>query len=206
MRVFLVCYVLAAVFIYRLAALFLLDTEVIYLVIFSIVFLLAGVFAYAWFYILFSIPQRLAHRIDVIKDAIADRSIKTREDFSDEMSRFMVEFYNYSFFDIQYAAFKVKDSGIRFSSPLLEKSMDWEVTEEALRTNADAVRKGMVKIEDKAFNTFGLPVFFGDEYLGFFMVFTKSKFRKLHIQLLEDLENNYIDDQLLHIINISKSG
>ncbi|HRW21916.1 MAG TPA: hypothetical protein P5509_08085, partial [Bacteroidales bacterium] len=59
------------------------------------------------------------------------------------------------------------------------------------------------KFKDKDFNLhfYTIPVWFGNDYLGYMVVGVRNKLGRFFIGFLQDFENLFIDDQLLHIVN-----
>ena len=63
---------------------------------------------------------------------------------------------------------------------------------------------GKVEINGKKHFGYIIPIYFAEEWLGYFTVFTKNKLHKIFIDFLDNFEDDYIDDQLIHILRNSK--
>jgi hypothetical protein len=60
-----------------------------------------------------------------------------------------------------------------------------------------------IKIDDKNYHPYIIPIHFGEEWLGYFAVFSKSKLNKIYIEFLDNFEDDFIDDQLIHVLRNS---
>jgi hypothetical protein len=81
------------------------------------------IFVFSLFIIVISeIPRTLPRSFDIIKNKIANQEIKNTEDFSKELNTFLVSFFNYISFDIDFAAIQVKDNPIIFSNDSLKST------------------------------------------------------------------------------------
>ncbi len=198
--VFTITYVISSISVYVLLY-FLIDfiPSTIAIILSVIYFILALVLG-MYLHFLFSIPENLPGTYDDIKNSIASGDITKSSQFSDELSSFLIEFYNYSFFDIQYSAVNAVDSDLVCSSPLIKDIIDWIEIEEQTKSSSEVQKSIKVKIDRTIFHVSTIPIYFNDKYLGFFSVFTKQKLGMFRTKLLCDLENNYIDDQLMQVI------
>jgi len=206
LKVFTITYVLSCILIYWLMSFFIFRFNVTVLIIISLVFLILATLGWAFLYILFSIPQRLAESFDSIKNNISSGKISTIDGFADDICFFLVRFYNYSFFDVNYSAMKIAGNDIHFSSPLIKRALDWEKVEVEAGNSENVIDHKKIRFDNKNHNAYTVPVFFGERLLGFFTVFTSHKLGKLRLKLLSDLENFYIDDQLVHVLNMEKKS
>lgn len=204
LKVFTITYILSCVLIYWLLSFFLYELNVSILIIISLGLLVLATLGWAFLYILFSIPQRLAESFDSVKNDISSGKINTLDDFAGEICSFLVRFYNYSFFDIQYSAMKIAGKDIQFSSGLIAEALDWGKVENEAGDSENIIYHKKIRIDRKKQHSYTIPVYFGDRLLGFFSVFTPQKLGKLRLKLLSDLENFYIDDQLIHVINMEE--
>lgn len=184
---------------------FLFKFNVTALVIISLGFLILATLGWTFLYILFSIPQRLAGSFDLIKNNISSGKINTVIGFADEICFFLVRFHNYSFFDVNYSAMKIDGYDIHFSSPLIERALDWKKVEVEVGNSENIIDHKKVRFDNKKQHAYTVPVIFGDRLLGFFTVFTSHRLGKLRLKLLSDLENFYIDDQLVHVLNMEEN-
>ncbi|MFW5820335.1 MAG: hypothetical protein ACOCWA_03535 [Bacteroidota bacterium] len=204
LRVFTLSYTLSVIFIFWLLSFFLVKFDVIVLIISSLIFLILATLGWAYLHVLFSIPQRIAQSFDPIKNDISHGKISSTKDFAREICNFLVVFYNYSFFDIRYSAMKIGEKEIFFSADEIKESMDWHKVEQEISLNKEKVVHQKIWIDKNKFYPYSVPVIFGDQLLGFFTVFSSGRLGKQRLKLLSDLEDFYIDDQLVHVINMEK--
>ncbi len=204
LKVFTITYFLSCVLIYWLLSFFLYKLDVGILIIISLGLLVLATLGWAFLYILFSIPQRLAESFDSIKNDISSGKINQLDDFAEEVCSFLVRFYNYSFFDIHYSAMKIAGKDMHFSSELITEALDWRKVEDEAGNSENIIYHKKIQVDDKKLHSYTIPVYFGDRLLGFFSVFTPHSLGKLRLKLLSDLENFYIDDQLIHVINMEE--
>jgi hypothetical protein len=163
------------------------------------------IFVFSLFIIVISeIPRTLPRSFDIIKNKIANQEIKNTEDFSKELNTFLVSFFNYISFDIDFAAIQVKDNPIIFSNDSL-KSTEIELIKytEQSKNQTDPIVLNKIKIDDKNYHPYIIPIHFGEEWLGYFAVFSKSKLNKIYIEFLDNFEDDFIDDQLIHVLRNS---
>lgn len=205
LTVFTANYILACILLFWLLSFLFPYLGVVYIVLISIVYLLLATVIWAHLFILFSIPQRLAGSFDYIKNEIAWGRLNRAEDYAKEIADFLIKFYNYSFFDIAISAVKIKEKEIKFSTGGNKPSLNWDEIEEKIAKEDKILFHGKIKIEQKNYYAYTIPIYFGDDYLGFFSVFSPRKLGKLRLRLLSELENHFIDDQLVHILNFQKN-
>jgi len=169
-----------------------------YLVIVVLVFSLIQVISY--------IPANLAGSFDPVKNGIADGSISSSADLSKVLADFMCSFFNFAFFDIEYAMV-----GISGNEPLSSGSVD--IIEpgfkpddlEIMSRSLDKTTYFRKMETDSGFLHFYLiPMIFGDRRIGYIAVGTKQKLWNMFIQLLNEFENDYVDDQVIHILELQK--
>jgi hypothetical protein len=51
-----------------------------------------------------------------------------------------------------------------------------------------------------------IPIWFGERWLGTIGILTPFKLLKIFQRYLSEIENLYIDDQLLHVLNLHKAN
>lgn len=177
------------------------NTEFIIKVLGSFIFLFGGIFLWAFLIILFRFPQQMAGAFDPLKNKIASGIISNQEEFASHITTFLKEFFNYTFFDVEYSAFKTDKQKPVFSDKLISSWIDWEKTDTIAGKNPDIIFHGKIKNDRHKIYAYSTPVYFGDLYLGYFTVFTRQKLGKLRQKFLAELEENFIDDQLFHIMS-----
>ncbi|MFW5644895.1 MAG: hypothetical protein ACOCZL_03190, partial [Bacteroidota bacterium] len=195
LKVFTITYILSCVLIYWVVSFLLFEPDLTILIIVSLGFLMLAALGWAFLYVLFSIPQRLAENFDSIKNDISSGKITKRDTFADAICSFLVRFYNYSFFDVNYSAMRIKGDDIHFSAESIAEVLDWDQVTDSAGKSERIIVHNPILVDNKKQYTYTVPIHFGDKFLGFFSVFTSHKLGKLRLKLLY-LENFYIDDQL----------
>jgi len=175
-----------------------------YIILFiSIPYIILAVSIGAYLYVINYIPSNLAHDFDAIKNAIAGKEITTPEVFAEKLSVFICDFFNFAFFDIEYSFIKIQDSSVIYSNEKIEDEVT-DVLKEVLyttKTTQDIFFRGRSKIQGVTYYIYIIPVWFGGVWYGYIGVLTKQKLWKVYRTLLADFENNFIDDQLIHVLN-----
>jgi len=166
----------------------------------AIIYLVVAVILGSYLHVLSFIPVNIASSFDPIKDDVAMGKIKTEKEYADRVCRFMTGFFSFAFFDIHHCLVHI--NGFVLSSTFdQEKTLfDGDYLGKRSRTDQEVTHEGKLTIEDVTYNQYLVPVWFGGEWLGFITVYTKQTLRKPFRNILSDLENNFIDDQLIHII------
>lgn len=166
-------------------------------ILFALFWLILTVLVWAHLYILFNIPQSLAVEFDKIKNKLAAGEIDSNSTFQKLICDFLVRFYNYSLFDVTYAAVKLKASEPSFSDEKIENSFVWDNLEKQFpEKEAEQLKHGKIRVDGSPFYAYSTPVYFAKEYLGYFTVYSHGRLNKMNLRLLRDLENHYLDDQI----------
>lgn len=215
-QLFIVLYAIVAIIIYSVLLIFLFkilpdidwlnEMQKIFVYIFSsFVYIVCMLIIGSYLYVLFSIPIKLAKEFDVIKNDIASRRIKTSEEFSINLLKFINSFFDYTFFDIEYSFIQLKDKKIQYSFDLVDEYLNKNNLEFINKTALEKEEVFFVdkfKIDQVNWRLYVIPINFEEEYYGHIGVFSKSKLNRIYRQILNDFENNFIDDQLVNVINL----
>lgn len=168
----------------------------------SITFVIIG----SYFYLIVALPDRLSRNFDSIRNNIASGEIKSVDEFAKRVLDFVIKQFNFVFLDIEYAAMGITQTKEMFFNDDFPKDMFEDYLEffEKCSQTEEVIYLGYEKYEDKRAYKYLIPIYFGDNYLGFMMVITNKKLSPLFKGILADFENFYVDDQLLHVINLQK--
>jgi len=200
--VFTITYILSCLFLYGIFIYFATELHLLIQVFFSLGFLIGSILLWAFLYVLFSIPQKLAGSFDYIKNQISTGEISDSSKFALMLSAFLIKFFNFSFFDIHYAAVKTRGEEIVLSSAEIKSALNWQEIEKISEKSPELTKNGRIKINKLVFHAYTTPIFFNDEFLGFFTVFSKQRLGRLSTKFLTDFEENFIDDQLIQVSTI----
>jgi len=59
---------------------------------------------------------------------------------------------------------------------------------------------GKIIIDNSTYSGYAIPMYFGGEWLGYFAVFTTTKLNAIYLDFLDRFEDDYVDDQLVHVL------
>lgn len=200
LTVFTVTYLFSSILLFWLLCLMLNSFQPVIIVLAALFYFLTAILLWSYLYVLFSIPQRVTRNFDRIKNDIASGKIGSAEEFANRLCLFLVDFYNYSFFDIEMASVKIINNKPCFSSQEMKECFDWDELEKEVMKIGEQIIHKKVKARNFKYFSCTTPIIFSDEYLGLFTVLTSRRLGNLMQKLLTDLENDFIDDQLVHIL------
>ena len=186
------------VILYILIELFSLNWFITFFVI--IIYLILAVILGSFLHVLSFIPVNIASSFDPIKDDVANGNIKTSEQFSDRICKFITGFFSFTFFDIVHCLINVNGQTISSTFDQGKTKYDDDYLGTRSRETHEVIHEGKITIDDVKYNQYLVPIWFGGEWLGFFTVYTRNTLKKPFRNVLSDLENNFIDDQLIHIL------
>ena len=172
------------------------------IIIVTIVYLVLVVLGYSFIHVISYIPSNLAGAFDPIQNAIADGSIQSAQELANELSSFMVTFFNFAFFDIEYALVKIKDDKGFWPAEKDPGEAGLNIRELDKRNEAvtETVYVGKLKRKDWNGHLYLIPMIFGEENLGYIAVVTRHRLWKIFRQLLTEFEDHFVDDQVVHIL------
>jgi hypothetical protein len=147
------------------------------------------------------IPFNLATAFDPIKNDIAAGKISTMEQLGERITAFTVEFYNFSFLDISHAYLQTKGSGIlgHEKSSQIDALLDELKMLEKSRELEEITRAGTVTLPDRDYHLYILPIWFGDQWLGYMALLSERKISHFFQRFLMEYEENFLDDQVMHL-------
>jgi len=174
---------------------------IIVTLVFTIIYLLCG----AVLYVLFRIPYQLQYCFDDIKNRIANGSLATLDELERELSAFIIQFFNFVFFDIEECAIRIKNRKIYLSSGVLQGLVNYDKMSTMAAETQKSIKLGKIKSGTKKYHALLLPIWFGEEWYGYILVFSKTRFIPFTREILEDFENNFIDDQLMHVHRMERT-
>jgi hypothetical protein len=172
------------------------------IILVAIVYLVIVVLGYSFIHVVSYIPSNLAGAFDPIQNAIADGSIQTAGDMARDLSAFMVTFFNFAFFDIEYALVKIKNDKAAWPAEKDPGEMGLNMADLDKRneTESETIYVGKIKFQERAGYLYLTPMIFGEENLGYIAVVTRHRLWKIFRQLLTEFEDHFVDDQVVHIL------
>ncbi|NLA24970.1 MAG: hypothetical protein GX879_08395 [Bacteroidales bacterium] len=172
-----------------------------------LLFIILCTLAGSYLYVISVIPLKLVEAFDSIRNKIAAQEIKGIEQFANEINKFTTEFFNFRFFDIRHSIFVIKNIENTFLSADLSLSDVNNINElwKISQKQEEIYEIGYININNEKLYALLIPIWFGNEHLGMMTVYVKQKPGKFFMGLIRDYEELFIDDQLLHIINLNRN-
>lgn len=151
------------------------------------------------------IPNRLAAEFDPIKNDIATGAIKNQEELAMRLSDFVTHFFNFTFLDIAHAFLYTDKTGLVSCEelPKTRSAMEEADMLEKSKTLKEIHHAGKLTMGKEEFHLYILPIWLGDQWLGYMGLMSKRRIGKYFQKFLMDFENNYLDDQLMLVKRIS---
>ena len=171
---------------------------------------IAGVIGGGILSVYFDLPS-ISVEFDEIKNDIAKKIIKSPEEFGHRVTKLLCKFFTFQFFKIEYSFIKIIGTQYVYSDPELIKEGNLNLKD----ISSDLINKSKRTEEIFFYDKFQvnsnnnhlyiLPMWFGDDWLGFIGILSRNKISKLFLMFLNNFENEYIDDQIVHVLDYKKS-
>lgn len=172
------------------------------LALYVILFLLAGALIGAWLWVLIKIPQGIVREFDEIKNQIAAGEITNSTDFSKALAEFLVEYFSFFRFDVVSAQVKTKTAeAVIFPGNAPPIKIDVQLLVKKSQETEELIPLGRIVAGEQSLYGYLVPIWFGSEWLGYFCVFTDTKLFRIFKDFLKNFEEQFVDDQLMHVIN-----
>ena len=156
--------------------------------------------------VLFELPS-IFIKFDVIKNAIANREITTCKLFAQKTNEFFVKNLRYTFLSVDYSLIKILKHPIQPSTvkilDLLNEN-DLSEVEKKARGSSFVQQYKTLNANGKKIHSYVVPIYFVNQYLGFWLIFTKNRLLRPFLDFLSDIEDHLLDDQLQHVLNYEK--
>jgi hypothetical protein len=180
--------------------------NVAFIILIPFVFIVLCALAGSYLYVISYIPLKLVDAFDEVRNKIASGEIHTVSQFANHINKFTVDFFSFMFFDIQYSAFAVGDKSNVFLSENLNLEDAGNIDEywQIGLKQEEIYHAGYKNIGENRVYCIVVPVWFGKEYLGMMLLYIQQKPGKFFSGMIRDYEELFIDDQLLHIVNLNK--
>jgi len=176
----------------------------------SMAYLIIIVLVYSIIHVVSYIPSNLAGAFDPLKNAIADGSIDSAASFSGKLADFMCSFFNFAFFDVQSSAVHLTGGNPVNSSNMDPNSPGFKSykLEDFARSLNETGYYGRISSDpgteqdpgSKSGFLYVIPIIFGEKNLGYIALVTRQKLWKIFIRLLNEFENDFVDDQVVHVL------
>ena len=172
------------------------------LVIYMVLVVVAGSFIHTISFI----PFNLASAFDPIKNDIASGDIRTVEELGKRITAFTTRFFDFAFLDIDHALLHTDETGPVSHEPIPEtmQAMERFGMLEKSRQLRQIQYAGKVKQGHREYQLYILPIWFGENWLGYMGLMSKKRITGFYQKFLMDFENNFLDDQIMHVIHQTK--
>ena len=172
------------------------------LVITLLVYLVFVIVMGSMIHVISYIPFNLATAFDPIKNDIASGNIKTIQQLGERITNFTVQFYNFSFLDISHAYLETKDSGIiGFES---NSHVDKVLKEYRMLDKSKVIEEitlaGKISLPDRDYQLYILPLWMGGTWLGYMALLSEKRISRFFQRFLSEYEENFLDDQIMHLV------
>lgn len=177
---------------------------VVTLVIYMVVVVIFGSFIHLVSYI----PFNLASAFDPIKNDIASGNLRDLNQFGKRISRFTTEFFDFSFLDITHAFIQTEKSELISYEDMEDVKTalaEYGMLEKSKQLEG-IIRAGQFSFHNKDYHLYILPIWFGDRWLGYMGLLSKKRISRFFQRFLMEFENNFLDDQILFLMNCPKKG
>jgi hypothetical protein len=173
------------------------------LVLYMILVVVIGTIIY---YISF-IPFNLASAFDPIKNDIASGKIRNMQQLGIRITEFTVQFFNFSFLDIDHAFMQTPGGELISHDDLtgIQQVLDEYNILETSKELDEIIRAGKISLPVGNYHLYILPIWFGNRWLGYMGLLTHKKISRFFQRFLEEFENNFLDDQVMHVKQASKN-
>jgi hypothetical protein len=160
----------------------------------------------AMIHVISYIPFNLATAFDPIKNDIVLGNISGMEELGERITRFTVEFYNFSFLDISHAYIETEESGIIGfeSNTQVDKVLKGYRMLDKSKALTEITLAGKISLPDRDYQLYILPLWLGERWLGYMALLSEKRISRFFQRFLMEYEGNFLDDQILHVVRLNK--
>ena len=154
------------------------------------------------------IPFNLASAFDPIKNDIAAGKISNLEQLQRRLTLFTTSFFDFSFIDIEMAAIQLEGSALvshQETGGLVTVLEEFGMLEKS-RQLESVIRAGRITLGENGYHLYILPIWFGEEYLGYMALLSRTRIRRFFQKFLMEFENNFLDDQIKIVEQLANTG
>ncbi len=177
------------------------------LIVTLILYMIAVVIVGSLIHVISYIPFNLASAFDPVKNEIASGEITTIEQLGKRITRFTVQFFDFSFLDITHAFIQTGNSDLISHEPLpaqVEQMLKEYGMVDRSKEMEEMIRAGKITLPEGDYHLYILPIWFGNQWLGYMTLLSEKRINRFFQQFLMDFENNFLDDQIMHIVHYNK--
>jgi hypothetical protein len=178
------------------------------LVLCLVAYMLGVVVLGSFMHVVSYIPFNLATAFDPIKNDIASGKIRNLEQLGKRLTLFTTGFFDFSFVDIEHAALQLEGTALisHEELPELEGVLKEFGMMEKSRQLEEVIRAGRITLGPMKYQLYILPIWFAERYLGYMALVSRNRIGPFFRKFLMEFENNYLDDQIMIVEQISNRG
>ncbi len=162
----------------------------------------------AFLYVMLELPQ-IGYSFDQIKNDIAAGRMRTANQFSQRLVTLLCRHFSFAFFATEYAFIKVQQEKPVASDPAVLAALSADDLARLLTLSQETeavIYVGKYDVAGKGYHLHLVPIYFGQRWLGYIGLLTHQKLWRIFTHFLVDFENNYVDDQLVHVLDLQKQA
>ncbi|MFO7934440.1 MAG: hypothetical protein R6U78_10200 [Bacteroidales bacterium] len=162
----------------------------------------------SYIYLISYIPFNLASAFDPIKNDVVSDKISDLDQFGKRITSFVTRFYDFSFLDIAHAFIETPQSGPvshEDLSPVREVMEQYDMLEKSKQLE-EIIRAGNISYGNQEFHLYILPIWIDGRWLGYMGLLTERRISRFFQKFLVEFEDNFLDDQLLHMLQRTKQS
>lgn len=186
-----------------------LSPENLFPLIATLIIYMIGVVVFGSFiHVVSYIPFNLATAFDPIKNDIASGTINDVDQFGIRVSQFTTDFFDFSFLDIAHSFIQTEESDLISNEDVTVDKLalsDYKMLEKSKQLE-EIIRAGHISFQKSEYHLYILPIWFGDRWLGYMGLLSKKRISRFFQQFLMEFENNFLDDQIMHVMKCPKKG
>ncbi len=191
--VFAVCTALFALGTYTIA--YLLFDDPAWQIPSVIIGVIPGIIVSSYLYAILLMPYMLSKEFDIIQNKVALQEYKTVNEFQSEIADFIFNFFKYPGASICGGLLKFKNCDTYI------KSIPEEPEIKESEFSIPPEKKEVYSFRFRKHTAFFIPIGLSNHDMGYMILITRGICLPFLKDILSDFENNYVDDQLLHVIN-----
>ncbi len=176
------------------------------LVAFLVIYMVLVVVLGTLIHVISYIPFNLASAFDPIKNEIASGAISDLDQLGKRITSFTTQFFDFSFLDIAHAFIQTGQPGIISHEDLsgIHKALDDYGMIEKSKQLEEIIRAGKINLNNREYHLYILPIWFGERWLGYMGLLSEKRISRFFQKFLMEYENNFLDDQIMLVTQLSK--
>lgn len=154
------------------------------------------------------IPFNLASAFDPIKNKVASGEINHMDQLGAEITAFTTGFFNFSFLDVDHAFIQTGSSQLisHQETGSIQQALNNYGMLEKSKNLEEIIRAGKFELNNKSYHLYVLPIWLGDRWLGYMGLLSRKRITRFFLKFLMEYENDFLDDQIMIVLQRQKKG